>query len=234
MPLSKGDFILVEYTAKVKETGQVIETTSEEEAKKAKIYEEGRKYGPLLIILGEGRVIQGFEEQLLSSDVGEEKEVEIPPEKAYGVRDPNKIRIVPLRELRKHVDVSSIVPGAIVNINGVPAVIRSVTGGRVIVDFNHPLAGKTLIYRFKIIKKIEDEKEKIKYLLHRQLRGIEPDKFEVERKDDSIVIEMPSEALFIENVQYIKSIVAGEIFKYVDPNLKVVKYVESFEKSKGK
>ncbi len=231
MPLNKGDFILVEYTVKVKETGQIIETTNAEEAKKAKIYDESRTYEPLLIILGEGRVIPGFEEHLLSSEVGEEKEVEIPPEKAYGTRDPSKVRIVPLRELRKHVDVSSLVPGAIVNINGVPAVIRSITGGRVVVDFNHPLAGKTLIYRFKIVKKIDNEEEKVKYLLHRQLKNIEPNKFKVHRRDNTLIIEIPREAILIENIQYVKSIVANEVFKYVDPNLSAVEYVEKFEKT---
>ena len=99
MPLSKNDFVIVDYTVRVKETGEVIDTTSGEEARKAKIYDPNRVYEPSLVIIGEGRFVKGFEEELMNSDVGTEKEIEVPPEKAYGPRDPNKVKVFSLREL---------------------------------------------------------------------------------------------------------------------------------------
>ncbi len=225
MGFKENDFLLVEYTARVKETGEIIETTSKEVAEEAKIYSEREVYEPLLVILGEHRVIKGLEEALYGFEEGEEKEVEIPPDKAYGRRDPGKVRIMPLREFRKAgIDPR---PGKIVEINGLPAIIKSVSGGRVVVDFNHPLAGKTLIYKVKVVRRIEDPVEKIQHLLHRRIRSVEPEKFAVTIDGESrtVTIQMPEEAMLLEDVQYAKKAVALEIFKYM-PETREVLFLE--------
>ncbi len=222
MGFKENDFLLLEYTARVKETGEIIETTSREVAEEAKIYSEGETYEPLLVILGEHRVIRGLEEALYGFEEGEERELEIPPEKAYGRRDPGKVKIMPLREFRKAgIDPR---PGKIVEINGVPAIIKSVSGGRVVVDFNHPLAGKTLIYKVKVVRRIEDPVEKIQYLLHRRIRSVEPGKFAVtiDGEHRTVSIQVPDEALLLEDVQYAKKAVALEIFKYMPETREVV------------
>jgi len=54
MPVKKGDFILVEYVGKVKETGEVFDTTQEEVAKEERLYKEGEIYEPKLVVVGEG------------------------------------------------------------------------------------------------------------------------------------------------------------------------------------
>jgi len=62
----------------------VFDTSMESEAKKNGLYNLARDYKPLQVRLGEGQVIQGFEEALVDMQVNEEKEVTIPPEKGYG------------------------------------------------------------------------------------------------------------------------------------------------------
>ncbi|MEM0077170.1 MAG: FKBP-type peptidyl-prolyl cis-trans isomerase, partial [Thermoproteota archaeon] len=82
----EGTFLLVDYMIKVKDTGETVYATSEEEAKKAGIYNEHEVYKPELVILGSNEVTKGFEKALRENEVGQEKEVEVPPEDGYGKR----------------------------------------------------------------------------------------------------------------------------------------------------
>ena len=226
MPFKESDFILIDYVAKVKETGELIDTSKAEIAKEHKKFSEEKIYEPLLVIIGEHRVVEGLEEELKKMDVGEEKTLEIPPEKAYGKRDPSKVKLLPLREFTR----KGIIPkvGEVVEINGMLATIRNITGGRVIVDFNHPLAGKTLIYEVKIVRRIDDPLEKIKYLLHRRIKPVAPEKFNIKIVNGTLRIEMPRETYFIEDIQYIKQAVVKEIEKYV-PLAPTVEFVEIYQ-----
>jgi peptidylprolyl isomerase len=79
----KGDTISVHYLGKYP-GGQVFDTSIESEAKKSGMYSPARDYKPLQVKLGAGQVIPGFEEALVGMAINEEKEVTIPPEKAYG------------------------------------------------------------------------------------------------------------------------------------------------------
>ncbi|HDI52882.1 MAG TPA: hypothetical protein ENF89_01885, partial [Candidatus Bathyarchaeota archaeon] len=141
--VSKGDFILVELTGRVEETGEIFETTDEETAKRNGIYSENEVYGPRLIVVGEGWVLRGLDKRLEGLKIGEEAEIEIPPEEAFGERDPRNIRMVPYRVLRS----KGITPriGERIEVDGRTAVVRSVGAGRVQLDFNHPLAGRRII-----------------------------------------------------------------------------------------
>jgi FKBP-type peptidyl-prolyl cis-trans isomerase 2 len=79
----KGDTVSVHYVGRFP-GGKVFDTSMKSEAAKAGLYNPARDYKPLQIVLGAHQVIQGFEEALLGMRVNEEKEVTIPPEKAYG------------------------------------------------------------------------------------------------------------------------------------------------------
>jgi FKBP-type peptidyl-prolyl cis-trans isomerase 2 len=79
----KGDTVSVHYVGKYV-GGQVFDTSIESEAKKSGMYSPARDYKPLQVKLGGGQVIAGFEEALLGMAINEEKEVTLPPEKAYG------------------------------------------------------------------------------------------------------------------------------------------------------
>lgn len=79
----KGDTVSVHYVGKYV-GGQVFDTSIESEAKKSGLYSPARDYKPLQVKLGSGQVIAGFEEALNGMKINEEKEVTIPPEKAYG------------------------------------------------------------------------------------------------------------------------------------------------------
>jgi peptidylprolyl isomerase len=93
MVLQKGDFILIDYTAKVKETNEVFDTTTEETAKKEHLHKEGEIYEPKLIVIGEGWVLKTLDENLITMELNKAVSVEIPPEKAFGARDRKSTRL---------------------------------------------------------------------------------------------------------------------------------------------
>lgn len=163
--MKKGDFLLLEFTGRVKSTGEIFDLTSEEEAKKEGIYNKERKYKPVLVILGAGDALPGVEKQLEKMKVGEERKFELNPKEGFGKRNPNAVKVVSIAKFyEKNINP---IPGLYVDIDGMACRIQSVSGGRVRVDFNHPLAGKELEYRVKIVKKIRGIKEKIEAILER-------------------------------------------------------------------
>lgn len=81
MSLQKNDFILIDYTAKVKETNEVFDTTKEETAKKEHLYKEGDIYEPKLVAIGEGWVLKALDESLTTMELNKPATVESPPKK---------------------------------------------------------------------------------------------------------------------------------------------------------
>jgi peptidylprolyl isomerase len=156
----KGDFIEIDFIARVKDGG-VFDTTIESEAKEAGLLKEGekRKFEPFKLCLGEEMILHGLDLQLTGKEPEKEYEVELKPQEAFGKRNPKLIKIISLGGFLKK--GMNPVPGTFVNINDMAAKIMSVSGGRVVVDFNNPLADKIVVYKVKIKRVIKDKKEKI-------------------------------------------------------------------------
>ncbi|MCS7125004.1 MAG: peptidylprolyl isomerase [Candidatus Bathyarchaeota archaeon] len=226
MALQKGDFILIDYVAKVKETGEVFDTTIEEIAKKERLYKEGEIYEPKLVVVGEGWVLKALDESLMTMDVGKPATVEIPPDKAFGPRDPEKVRRVPLRQLT----AKGITPnlGMRLEYEGKMAVVRAVGAGRVLLDFNPPLAGKTLVYEVTVKKKLETQEEKIAALIHRRMPSVEVEKFKFALKDKTLSIEMPEDAYYLEGIQVAKRGIALDVQRFF-PEITTIKFIETFK-----
>jgi len=226
MALQKGDFILIDYTAKVKETGEVFDTTSEETAKKEHLYKEGEIYEPKLVVVGEGWVLKALDESLTTIESAKTTSVEIPPEKAFGERDSEKVKRVSLR----HLTAKGVTPnlGMRVEHDGKMATVRALGAGRVLLDFNPPLAGKTLVYDVTVQRKLETVKEKIAALIHRRIPAVEETKFKSTVKEKVVNIEMPEEAFYLEGIQVAKRGIAMDIQRFF-PKITNVKFAETFK-----
>lgn len=229
MPLKNGDFLLANYTLRVKETGETVGTTLENVAKEKKLYRGEEHYEPFFIILGEGWVPKGLEEALTGFEVGKASTVELPPEKAYGIRDPKKVRLVPMRKFTA--EGMTPVPGLQVNIDGKTAQVRSVGAGRVQVDYNHPFAGKTLIYDITVEKVIESEDEKIRNLIHKRIPSVDQQKFEIKIESAKLQVEVPEDAFFLEGLQVAKRTITADVEKYL-PSIVTLAFLEVFKKPK--
>jgi len=231
MAVKAGDFLLVNLTLKVKESGETVDTTYDAVAKDAHIHREDSTYGPRFIILGEGWLPKGLEDSLVGVDVGKQTTVELAPEKGYGNRDPGKMRLVPLRRFRDmRVDP---VPGAQIEFDGRPATVRAVGAGRVQVDYNHPLAGRTLIYDVSVEKVLEDENEKILNVISKRIPEVDKTKFAVDRKASDLTIDVPEEAFYLSGLQVAKKAVTSDLQKFF-PDLDTISFKEVFKKTSPK
>ena len=154
MELSKKDFIEIEFTGKVKD-GEIFDSNIKEDLKKIN---PDAKPKPLVFCLGEAMFLKGIDDFLIGKGVGE-YQIELQPEKAFGNRDSKLMQMIPMKIFNEQ--KVNPVPGAMFNFDGRIAKILTVSGGRVMVDFNNPLAGKTVVYNIKVLKKVDDLNEKI-------------------------------------------------------------------------
>ncbi|MHA1711936.1 MAG: FKBP-type peptidyl-prolyl cis-trans isomerase [Candidatus Freyarchaeota archaeon] len=227
MLVKKGDFILIDYVGRVKETSRVFDTTIEEVAKQERLYKEGEIYEPKLVVVGEGWVLKALDDALPNLKVGETSTIEIPPEKAFGHRDPSKVRLVSLRRLTSR----GITPrvGMRIEVDGKLATVRTMGSGRVQLDFNPPLADKTLIYEVTIREKLKTKTEKIAALIHRRIPVVEAEKFGVKIQKARVTINVPEEAFYVEGLQLAKRGIASDIQRFF-PEITTIRFVEEFKR----
>lgn len=216
--------ILINYTTKIKETGEVIDTTIEEVAKANKIYKEGAKYEPKLIALGKGWILKALEEEIQKLNVGDKATIEVPPEKAFGNRDPSKIKVIPLRKFGEK--AKDVRVGDQVEYNGQIGTVISINSGRVQIDFNDKLAGKTLVYEIEIVKEITDINEKIERLIKRMM-DIQNPVYKVDQ--GKVRIEVPEQYFLTDGLQYIKRAIANDILDII-PEISQVEFAEIYTK----
>ncbi|MDP2906571.1 MAG: peptidylprolyl isomerase [Nanoarchaeota archaeon] len=221
MKLKNGDFILLDYTGKIKDSKQVFDTTSEQTAKDSGVHQKGAKYKPAMVCVGEGDVLKGLDEDLVGKEVGKSYIVEISPEKGFGKKDAKLMKIVNTNMFLKN-NINPV-PGLQVNVDNLIGTIKTVSGGRTIIDFNHPLAGKNLVYEFNVLKIVVDDEEKIKGMLSSYL-AIDNPEVKIEAgvaKVDSEVPEMLQKQL-------------EEKIKNLIPAIKKVDYKKKEEKKEEK
>ena len=240
--VEKGDFVLVKITAKTQK-GKIFRVSSEEDAKKAGIYDEKNAqqgyYTPEFVIVGKpGFLNEGLTEFIESNmNYFEKKSVRVPPVKAFGKRDPSKIERIGIAKFRKLNEGKNPELGQDF-VRRTPqgqsqrgTVIR-VSQGKVVVDYNHPLAGQSVDYNLEIIDKIEDFNDKVEYFMVN--KGIPQDnisefKIDYDKKEKTVEITIPKIFLF-QNLTYVKFGLAMDLQTHMPDEVGDVKFVEIYEK----
>ncbi len=220
--MKEGDFVEIDFTGRVKDTDEVFDTTSEEMAKLAGVYNEKTNYGPIPIIIGASQVIPGLEEAIKEMNIGDKKKVEMAPEKAFGEKNPELVKLLPMSAFKENRLEPS--PGRVVNFNGLQGRILTVDGGRIKVDFNHPLAGKTIEYEVELKNEIKENNQKIKSVI-RYFTGI---KYE----DTGVMLNGDETTINIQKFDFPKQLkqnIADTIMKWVD-GISRINFVDTFEK----
>lgn len=140
MPVKKGDKVKVEYTGTL-EDGTVFDSSE-------------RHGQPLEFQIGAGQVIKGFENAFIGMEIGQEKEIKLKPEEAYGNRNPQLVKEIPKNQLPHGQEVKEgmVLVLALPNGQQIPAKITKMTNELIIIDLNHPLADKTLIFKVKVVE----------------------------------------------------------------------------------
>lgn len=225
MTFNKGSLILVDYTAKVKDTNEVFESTIEDEAKKHSIHDANIKYQPKLVSVGESWVLKGLDEALAKTKVGDKLTVEVTPDKGFGERDSGKVRMIPLRKLGE--DAEKVSVGDTIEIDNKRAIVRFIGSGRVQVDYNHRYAGKTILYDVNILKSLDSDDDKIQGILKRHI-PVEDSKLVFKKTGNSVDVTVPEEIFRADGLQVMKHFIQMDIFKFV-PSLEKINFIETHE-----
>ncbi len=203
-----AEFVKIDFTAKA--DGKVFDTTLKDVAQKENIYSDKVKYSPLPVIVGDGQVIPGLEDALRSMKKGEEKTVKIPPEKAFGKRDPKLVSVIP-ESVFKNNKITPV-PGMPIQVEGKTARVLSVSSGRVQIDFNHELAGKEVEYWVKVVSKAETEEEKLEILSSLAFPDI---KTQIKTKEKTVELILPTEARKLNSLELRKTMFAELVKKHL-------------------
>jgi len=218
--MKPGNFVLVDFVGRIKDTKEIFDLTKEDVAKKEGIHRQDYKYKPVPMIVDSDFILPGLNDALKEMNIGEKKTVDINPDRAFGDRNPDLIKLVPESVFKEQgLDAT---PGSFVTINRVNGKIISVDGGRVKVDFNHPLAGRVLEYELEILKEITEPEEKIKSVFY-YFTGLE--KVKVSIKNEEVEINIEEKV----NISVkAKEAIAKTIIKWIK-GVKKVKFMEEFE-----
>ena len=147
--VEEGDYVQVDYIGKLKD-GTVFDTSIKDVAIEAGIYNQKRDYQPLGFTVGAGEMINGFDKGVVGMSVDEDKTLTIPPEEAYGNYREDMLITRPIEELTA-AGITPVAGAKISTIQGQVGSITNVTETDVVIDFNHELAGKTLIFDVTLV-----------------------------------------------------------------------------------
>ncbi|MBR9676761.1 peptidylprolyl isomerase [Candidatus Woesearchaeota archaeon] len=184
--VNKGDFIKLDYTAKMVSSGQVFDTTDKSLANSIGANPE-MEYGPITICVGERHVVIGLDDDIISKPLNKKQTITLSAEKAFGKKDPKKIQLIQTNQFTKQ--QIKPVPGLQVNIDDHTGIIKTVSGGRTVVDFNHPLSGQEITYEYTIVEVVNNSKEQINTLLEMELR-VKTAKVEVDKEKKQAIIQI--------------------------------------------
>ena len=134
--VSNGKVISLEYTVKL-EDGQVVDTNVGSD--------------PLKYTQGANQIIRGVESAVEGMEVGQAKQAVVPPVEGYGDADPNAFAEVPKEKLPREIEVGTQLHGKDATGREIRPVVSAIKDETVLLDFNHPLAGKTLYFDLKVV-----------------------------------------------------------------------------------
>jgi len=176
--LKKNDFIEIEFTGKA--NGEIFDTTDKEKAKSLGIQADVK---PMIISIGNDMILKGLDETFEKKEIGTKYSVHLTSDQAFGPRKGDLIKTIPMKVFRQQ-NIQPI-PGATLQMDQYIVKILSVSGGRVMADFNNPLSGKELDYDIKITKEITDNNEKINALMDFFFKQ----RFEFEIKEKKVIFK---------------------------------------------
>ncbi len=138
LPIDKGTRVKLHFSLKF-EDGETVDSTFDKE--------------PASLEIGDENLPENFEAYLIGLKAGDHQSFEVPPEKAFGQRNPNNLQTFKRHEFSADMVLEKgvVISFADARQQELPGVISRVEGDEVEVDFNHPLAGRTLTFEVQII-----------------------------------------------------------------------------------
>lgn len=224
--INNNDIIELDLIIKDKNTNSVLDTTFENIAKEANIYDSKTQYKPLVVVFGKGELLKAVEENIKDLEIGKTKEFSLPKEKAFGDRDSKLIQLLPLADFKKeNIDPK---PGMFINLGNRQAKVLNVSGGRVQIDLNHEFAGRDLDYKITLKKICTNDNDKSKALFDKYFFFMPKEKANVVVKEKTLEIIIPG--AMPKEIEYLKYVFIQSVFDTCA--FENVHFIENYEKKK--
>jgi peptidylprolyl isomerase len=134
--IEKGNLVTVHYTGKLSNGGT---------------FDSSQGRDPLKFQIGSGQIIPGFENAIMGKNVGDKVTVNIPPDQAYGEVREDLLTKVGKDQLPGEVQVGQSLSAQAQNGQEINVTVKEINEDHVIVDANHPLAGKELLFDIEVV-----------------------------------------------------------------------------------
>jgi FKBP-type peptidyl-prolyl cis-trans isomerase 2 len=231
--IQKKDIIHLDYDLWITEDNILFDTTSKELAEKHEISDENATYQPRAIIVDEGKLVPGLYKSLLEAEEGKEYEIEIPPEEGLGTRDPKLVEWHMMNEIRRQ-KLEPVV-GKEITIKDKSGrersgIVTMVSPRRVRVDYNNPLAGKTLKYKYKVMDKAVGLEDKVSTIIEMDFGR--KDEFQIKIADEEAEIKLPDVCKYDQMWLLAKYKIVNDLREYAD--LKKIRFIEEYVKKEEK
>lgn len=145
MKVKNGMNVKVHYTGK-HENGEIFDSSV-------------TRKEPLSVNVGSGQVIPGFDNAIIGMEVGDKKTVTIEPKDGYGEKIAEAVQEMPIENLPEGISPGDNLQGQGPQGQPIMATIESINGDKAMVDFNHPLAGKTISFDIELVEITEGTSE---------------------------------------------------------------------------
>jgi FKBP-type peptidyl-prolyl cis-trans isomerase 2 len=225
--VEQGTLAYIDYVGRTKDDSVIFDLTLEDVAKAEGLYKEDGTYEPILVCIGWNWLLAALEEEIVGMKVGDSKTIEVPPEKGAGPRDPKKIKLIAKTKLAKQ--GARAIKGEEIRFGNERGVVTQVLGRRVRVDFNSPLAGKTLVFDVTVREIIHGSEEKLMAVIKRRIPALPKDQYSVAIEKKVVNIELPKESRYLQDIQYAEIGIAADALKVIE-NAEAVKIVITFER----
>ena len=220
MAINNGDFVRLNFTGKIKENDEIFDTTFEDVAKEADLFDENKEYKPIPIVVGGNHLLPAIEEAIVGLEEGDSKTIEIDSENAFGPRNKQLIQLIPMKEFKRQ--GMTPVPGMKITSEGSTGKILTVNGGR------------DLIFDVDVTEIIDNDEDKIKSMieLHYAAPNMDIDKTVIDIDGDVVNITLDDVTKFDQksymDVTFARFRIAKDIWENMD--FEKVNFVDSFEK----
>ncbi|MDP3918817.1 MAG: FKBP-type peptidyl-prolyl cis-trans isomerase [Nanoarchaeota archaeon] len=201
MKTKKGDFVEIVYTGRL-DTGAIFDINDKDVAKQESM-NPSRLASQTIICLGERDVVSGLDEFLIDKEYNQKLHIDLTPEQGFGMKEPALIQMMPLSKFKEH--KINPVPGLQLNIDNMIGIVKSISGGRVLIDFNNPMAGRNVKYDVTIVREVKDLKEKVASFI---VQSLKLPRLDVEEKDGIVTakIKLPKEFQAVIEEQVMKRV----------------------------
>ena len=212
--ITENDFVLINFIGRVKLTNAIFDLTYKDIAEKEHFDTDKIDFSPVLVIPKANYVLPALARSLIGHNVGDKYTLELKAKDAFGEYDPKLVKTIGLSVFIENGINPSV--GDIVTLDGVPAYVMSVTGGRVMVNFNNILAGKDVIYEVEVVKVLDKDEDKCAYIFKHYTNKLPLDT----KINEKEVIINTQEKLS----DFIKQAIVNDINEYINKEYKVQIY----------